>query len=757
MRPIWSSSLRYMSTRQFRCTPGRGAGSMFGVVVAMVLGLSAGAAHASEPVSFRYDVLPVLTKAGCNAGTCHGTPTGKNGFRLSLRGYDPELDLHTLTREVQARRINRFHPADSLVLLKATAELPHEGGRRFDSDSKSYRLLHDWIAQGAVDDVESVPKLERLEITPSDRTLHAPTDSQAMRVTAHFADGSHRDVTDLARFTVHDESIARVSPEGVVTKEKRGEAIVSAEYCNQFASARLIFLEPAPEFAWPDPPANNVIDEHVFAKLKLLKIEPSALSTDAEFVRRVHLDTIGRLPTPDEVRHFLNDEQSDKRARLIDELLDRPEFADWWAMKWADRLGCNQRFVGKAGAVKYHEWIRHAMAANMPEDEFVYTLLTAAGPNYSIPPASFWRRLRVGGIASTVDPLMAAEEISQLFMGIRIQCARCHNHPAERWTQDDYYGLAAFFPRLKFKDGPFVNHRYDKEDTVYIVPNGEVKHARTGETAVPTPLDEAPLEIPAGIDRRAVFAEWLTAPENPYFARTSVNRLWFHVFGRGIVEPVDDFRTSNPPSHPEVLEALTEEFVRSGFDRKHILRIILNSRVYQLSSRTTPTNAEDERYFSHATIRLLPAESLLDAISQATEVPEKFPGLPVGTAAIELPDGEYKHPFLQAFGRPARASACECERDSGTNLSQALHLVSGEIVHRKIRSDKGRAARLAASSLTNEEVLDELFLATLCRYPKAEERELLIERLAASGTDRRQAVEDVLWLLVNHTEFLFQH
>lgn len=728
-------------------------------VVCVGAGGAGGVAGEPEPaaVSFRYDVLPTLTRAGCSAGTCHGTPTGKNGFRLSLRGYAPELDIQTLTREAPGRRIDRMDPDRSLVLLKATAQVPHVGGRRFAVESRAYRIVRDWIAQGAADDPADVPSLVRLEITPADQIVEAPAVPQPVRVLAHFASGPPRDVTHLVRFTVHDESVADVAADGAIEAQGHGEAVITAEYCNRFASARAVLLRPVPDFVWPDPPEQNLIDRHVFAKLKLLRIAPSPLAGDAEFLRRVHLDVIGRLPTVDEARRFLADDDSQKRARLIDALLDRPEFADWWALKWADRLGCNQRFVGVFGAQKYHEWIRHAMAANVPEDEFVRTLLTAGGPNYAIPPAGFWRRLRVGGIGAKVDPLLAAEEISQLFLGVRIQCARCHNHPAERWTQDDFYGLAAFFARVRFKDGPYVKHQYDKENTVYVIDSGDVVHPRTGQAVAPHVLDGEAVSVAEGQDRRKPFAAWLTAPDNPFFARAAVNRIWYHLLGRGLVEPVDDFRGSNPPAHPELLDALAEEFVRHGFDRRHIIRLILNSRVYQTSSQTTPTNADDARYFSHARIRLLQSEQLLDAICQATGVAESYPGLPPGTRAVELPDGEYKHPFLEAFGRPARASACECERDPETNLSQALQLVSGGSVHEKLRSDAGRAATLAASSAGGDEILDELFLATLTRLPTAEERQLLGSRLPPAGTDRRQAVEDVLWLLLNHTEFLFQH
>lgn len=713
----------------------------------------------AAPVSFRRQVLPILTNAGCNSGGCHGTPTGKNGFRLSLRGYDAELDITTLTREVHARRINPEQPNESLLLQKAIAAVPHGGGRRLDPNGKLYALLRTWIHQGAIDDSQTFSPLTRLEVLPAQTLLEAPRVSQQLSVIAHFADGSQTDVTHLARLTVNEEGLAHLEPTGLVVKNKRGEVTISAEYMNDFAAAQVTFLDADPDFHWEEPPQHNDIDQHVFAKLKRLRIPPSGLTTDAEFVRRVYLDVLGQLPTPAEVSTFLTDERptQQKRNELIDDLLERPEFAEWWALKWSDRLGCNQRFVGKYGAMKYHNWIRHAMAVNMPEDEFVRAILTSGGPNYSRPAASFWRRLRVGGIGSKIDPQLAAEEISQLFLGVRIQCARCHNHPGERWTQNDYYGLSAFFPRIRFIDGPYVKQTYDKENTVYALRSGEISHPRTGKPVAPKFLGEPEFDLPKDADRRAAFARRLTAADNPFFARTSVNRIWYHLLGRGLVEPVDDFRSSNPASIPALLEMLTQEFIDSQFDRKQLIAKILKSRTYQLSSQTLAGNADDVKYFSHAAVRLLHAEQLMDAICRATGVEESFPGLPPGTRAVALPDGEYKHPFLEAFGRPARAMACECERDPNTNLGQALHLVSGQFVHDKLQDDQGRAARLAASELPAESILDELMLATLNRFPTTAERELLLNKLNSDKTSRRQVIEDILWALLNHNEFLFQH
>jgi hypothetical protein len=701
---------------------------------------------AAEPISFRREVLPVLTKAGCNAGACHGTPTGKNGFRLSLRGYDPALDLASLTRDAAGRRINRIDPTASAILVKATAAAPHEGGKRFEAASTEYRILRDWIAQDAADDAAAVPV--GLDLSPAEAILDEPIVEQPLHVVAHFADGSTRDVTHLSKFAVADETFASVSAAGVVRKRRTGEAAVSAEYMGRMATSGVLFRGPAPKTQWSDPRANNYIDTHVFAKLRKLREEPSPLCTDAEFVRRAHLDAIGRLPTPAAVRAFLADADPHKREKLVAALLDRAEFADWWGLKWTDRLGVNQRFVGKIGAVKYGEWVRHQIAANVPEDELARRVLTAGGGNYSNPPAGFYRRLR--------DPGLRAEEIAQLFLGVRIGCAKCHNHPGERWTQDDYYGLAAFFVRIQYRDGPFFLQIYDKEETVLTTRTTETYHPRTGEL-VPPKFPGGPVPtIGTGEDRRAVFAAWLTAPDNTFFAKAAANRIWFHLFGRGIVEPEDDFRITNPPANPALLDALAAELVQSGFDRKHLIRTIMNSRVYQLSSRQTSTNADDERNFARHPVRRLAAEQLLDAICDATGVPEKFPAAPPGTPAARLPDGEYKHPFLEAFGRPARAMACECERDPDTTLGQALHLVGGKTIDEKVRSASGRAATLAASQMTDAAVINELFLATLSRFPTEAERSAAVQRLSAAR-DRRTANEDVLHALVNHPEFVFQH
>jgi hypothetical protein len=707
-------------------------------------------ATAADPVSFAREVIPIFTKAGCNSGSCHGTPTGKNGFRLSLRGYDGALDIHTLTREMGGRRIDRIAPDRSLILQKSTGLTSHEGGRRLDPDGDLYRLVRDWIAQGAPDDHARSPRPTSLAVTPAQTILDAPASAVTLKVTATFPDGAKRDVTQLTRFTVNDELAARVAPDGTVTRSKPGEVVVTAEYMGLMTPAVILFRDPNPNFRWPEPPVWNYVDEHVFAKLKVLQIEPAPLCTDEEFVRRAHLDAVGRLPTPDEVRAFLADKNPTKRAKLIDALLDRPQFADWWALKWSDRLGVNQRFVGKIGAVKYHQWVRGMMAANVPEDKFARTILTAAGPNYTNPPAGFYRRLR--------NPEFRAEEIAQLFMGTRIGCAKCHNHPGENWTQDDYYGVAAFFARVQYRDGPFFVGIYDKEETVLAKRDGEMKHPRTGLAVKPKFPGGAVADIPPDADPRAAFADWLTAPDNPYFARAAANRIWFHLLGRGVVDPVDDLRSTNPPSVPALLDALTADLVKSGFDRKHLIRTVMNSRVYQSSGKKNATNAEDVKYFSRYVPRRIGAEALLDAVCDATGVTESFKGFPAGTRAVQLPDGEFPYTFLRVFGRPPRASACECERDTDTTLHMALMLQGGDFIQAKLTAPTGRVAALATSKLTDREAVEQMFLLTLSRRPTTAEAEKVLSFLAKGDKQsRQQRFEDVMHALLNHPEFLFQH
>jgi hypothetical protein len=694
------------------------------------------------PVSFRRDVIPAFSQAGCNMGACHGTPTGKGGFRLSLRGYLPDQDYFTLSREAGGRRINPLAAETSLILRKPLGLVPHEGGLRLSRGTKTYEFLRDWIAEGAKDD-PAAPAAVRLEILPNSRVLNAPARSQQVIVLAHYADGNTRDVTPICYYDSSNPEIAAVDVDGHVAFKNRGEVAIIAHYLDLVANLRLTHLVDVPGFQAVEVPRDNVIDRAVFDKLNRMRIGPSEPCTDAEFLRRVSLDAAGVLPAPAEAEAFLNDPDPDRRARLVDRLLSRPEFYDFWTLKFADILRSNGRLIQPKGTYVFNRWIREQLERNTPMDRFVRELLTADGSAFRNPAANYYRISR--------DPESSVETTAQLFLGVRIQCAKCHNHPFERWTQDDYYGFAAFFSRVKQKNGGLPD-----DEVIFAAPAGEVRQPRTGKVMKPKALGGPTFDDASHSDRRAALASWLTGPENPFFAKSLVNRVWFHLLGRGIVEPVDDFRDSNPASNDELLDGLTGEFVRGGFDLKGLIRTILNSRTYQLGARTNEHNADDAIYFSHAYTRLLPAEVLLDAISTVTGTVTPFDGLPKGARATQIPDGKMENPFLKTFGRPARELACECERESDSNLSQALQLIGGATVNSKLRDDKGRMAELARSNKAPEQITRDLYLVALCREPSATELEAAVAHLNAAS-DRRQGVEDLGWVLINSKEFLFRH
>ncbi len=694
------------------------------------------------PVSFRRDVIPALSQANCNMGACHGTPTGKGGLKLSLRGYLPDQDYFTLTREAGGRRLNVLGAASSLILRKPLGELPHEGGLRLSRNTKTYEFIHDWIQEGAHDD-PGAPAALKLEILPGSRVLHAPAKSQQVVVLVHMADGSVRDITPICYYNSSNPEIADVDVDGHVVFKSRGEVAVIAHYLDLVANVRLTHLVEVPGFKPAEVPQDNVVDTAVFSKLNRMRISPSEACTDSEFVRRAFLDTIGVLPKPEEIQGFLQDTSPDRRAKLIDRLLARPEFYDFWTLKFADILRSNGRLIQAKGTYVFNRWIRAQLERDVPMDQFVRELLTSAGSAFKNPPANYYRISR--------DPENSVETTAQLFLGVRIQCAKCHNHPFERWTQDDYYGFAAFFSRVRQKKGTLPN-----DEVIFTAGDGDVRQPRTGQVMKPKALGGPVLEDPKVADRRVLLASWLTSPENPFFAKSLVNRIWYHMLGRGIVEPVDDFRDSNPASNDELIDGLSASFVKSGFNLKGLIRTILTSRTYQLSARTNELNADDNLYFSHATTKLLPAEVLLDAISSVTSTSTPFDNLPKGFRATQIPDGKMENPFLKTFGRPARELACECERESDSNLSQALQLIGGATVNGKLRDDNGRMARLAKSSLPPEEIAKELYLVALAREPNATETAAAVKHLAAAK-DRRQAVEDLGWVLINSKEFLFRH
>ncbi len=694
------------------------------------------------PVSFRNDVVPALSQAGCNMGACHGTPTGKGGFRLSLRGYLPDQDFQVLSREAGGRRINPFAASTSLLLRKPLGEVPHEGGLRLKRGTKTFEFLHDWIAEGAKDD-PAAAKPVKLELRPGNRVLNFPAKTQQLVALVHYADGSVRDLTPLCWYDTSSNEIAEVATDGHVTFKQRGEAAIIAHYQDLVANVRLTHLTEVPGFKVVEVPQDNPIDRAVFVKLNRMRVAPSEVCTDEEFVRRVYLDVIGLLPTTDDTRRFMGDPDADKRKKLIDELLNRPEFNDFWALKFADVLRSNSRLIQAKGAHIFHRWIRESIEKRVPLDQFVRNLLTADGSSFKNPAANYFRISR--------DPENSTETTAQLFLGVRIQCAKCHNHPFERWTQDDYYGFAAFFAGVKQKKGVLP------DEEVIFASGGDVRQPRTGTVMKPKALGSGVYEDgEKAPERRARLAGWLTADDNPFFAKSLANRIWFHMIGRGVVEPVDDFRDSNPPSNDELLEALASDFKRNKYDLRALVRSIANSRTYQLSARPNELNANDAIYFSHAYTRLLPAEVLLDAISTVTATTTAFNGLPNGARATQIPDGQMDNPFLKTFGRPARELACECERESDSNLSQALQLIGGQTVNGKLRDDNGRMAALAKSDKSPEQITRELYMIALSREPNASELAAAQKHLAAAK-DRRQAVEDLGWVLINTKEFLFRH
>lgn len=695
-----------------------------------------------SPVSFRNDVVQALSQAGCNSGACHGTPTGKGGLKLSLRGYLPDEDFVALSRESGGRRVSTLDADASVILRKPLGEAPHEGGIRLKHGTKAFEYIRDWIAEGAHDD-PNVVAAAKLEAVPGARILHAPAKTQQIAVLLTMADGTRKDVTSICYYDSSSPDIAEVDANGFVKFKGRGEVAIIAHYLSHVAIVRLTHLIDVPDFQVAEVPQGNVVDETVFAKLNHMRIAPSEDCTDAEFIRRAYLDVVGMLPKPEEVEAFMKDSPADRREKLIDALLERPEFYDFWALKFADVLRSNGRLIEPKGAYVFHRWIRASLESGMPMDEFVRKLLASDGSTFSDPATNYYRISR--------EPEAAVETTAQLFLGVRIQCAKCHNHPFERWTQDDYYHFAAFFAQVGRKPGALPG-----EEVVFNAGGGEVKQPRTGAVMPPKGLGGPAIEGGPDADRRAQLAEWLTAGDNPFFGKSMVNRIWYHLMGRGIVEPVDDFRDSNPASNDELLDGLTAQFVAEDYNLKSLIRTILRSRTYQLSAATNPLNADDSIYFSHATTKLLPAEVLLDAISDVTGSPNAFPGLPPGARATQIPDGKMDDPFLKTFGRPARELACECERETDSNLSQALQLIGGATVNNKLRNDGGRVATLAQSGKPPEEITKELYLVAFSRDPSPAELEAAVNHLKAAK-ELRPAVEDLAWVLVNSKEFLFRH
>ncbi len=696
-------------------------------------------------VPFESGVLAALSKNGCNSGACHGSPSGKAGFRLSLRAFDPKIDQQTLITEEFGRRINRLDAAKSLLIAKPMMKTAHGGGLQLRPTDPAYQILTKWIAQGAKLDVPNTPRCVKLEIFPSSkRILRSPIDAQQLAVTGVFSDGSKRDLTQLAVYDSSDANVVVVSRDGLAKRTGNGEAAVLIRFLEHIESLPIAFLEPSESFVWTDPGANNFVDENVNAKLRQMQINRSEVCTDSEFVRRVHLDTIGILPSPEEVQAFLADASADKRARKISELLERPEFAKWWALKWGDLLRLTTKSLGDEGTYKFFRWIENAVATNMPYDEFAHQLLEATGSTLTNPPANFFR--------SATDRNDCVETISQVFLGARLQCAKCHNHPFERWTQDNYYAMGVFFERVQRKKTSRPN-----ELVIWEADAGNVIQPRTGQVMQAWLPGANNIELKSDAEVRKVFADWLTAPDNPYFARIEVNRIWSQLFSKGIVDPIDDFRDSNPPCNPELLDALATEFVKNKFDRKHILRTILNSQTYQTTFRTNATNAGDTKYFSHHEPRLLSAEQLLDAIDHLAGLPRAYGNLPAGTHATQIPAPDIvKLEFLKTFGQPERSSVCACERSDESNLGMAIEFFNGPVVRERISNPENRFRKALAAGKANEEILGELYLAAFSRAPTPEELAASIDYIGKQP-DRSLAFEDICWVVLNSNEFLFQH
>jgi hypothetical protein len=698
-----------------------------------------------ERISFQYGTLAALSKNGCNSGGCHGAPSGKGGFAMSMVAFDPEADKITLTRDFLNRRINLPDPESSLLLRKPMMQVAHRGGLRLRKDDEAYRQLLDWIQQGCKFDADDAPRLTGIRVDPATRrTFEWPAHTQQLRVTARFSDGSERDITRLAMYSSSEEGLATVNVNGFVVGTGRGQVGISVRFLDNVETCYLTFVRDVPGFTWKAPAPANYVDEHVFAKLKLLRYLPSDPCTDEEFVRRAFLDVTGLLPRISETRAFLDEPAPDKRAKLIDALLSRPEFARFWAFKWGDLLRISPATVTEPGTHKYNAWLVKTWDENLPYDQFARELLTTQGSTFEYPAANFFR--------TTANTSEATEMAAQIFLGARLQCAKCHNHPFERWTQDNYYGLGAFFERLQRKKGP----RPD-EMMIFSARRGEITQPRTGRQMAPWAPGAGELKLAPDADRLSAFADWLAEPGNPYFARVEVNRIWWQLMGRGIVEPIDDFRDSNPPANPELLDALAKDFVEHKFDRKHIIRTILNSRTYQASSRPNAFNGDDEKNFSHARKQMLTAEQLLDAVCQVTGEPERFGNLPLGTPATELPAPQPGNTFLVAFGEPTRQSSCACERQSQPSLTEALQLSNSQTIEARLKNGGGPFLRaLTAQKKSDDEIVRELYLAALCRQPREIELQHARDYIAAHG-DHPAALEDIAWSVLNLREFVFRH
>jgi hypothetical protein len=713
-----------------------------------LLGHRAAPASEDPGPSFRLDVMPILMRSGCNTGSCHGAARGKDGFRLSLFGFDPEADYQRITREISGRRINLALTAESFLLTKATNAVPHGGGARIKPGDEYYNTLKRWLDTGAKNDPGPVPAVVAVVLDPPEGVLDGAGATQQLSVRAKYADGSERDVTSLAVFLTNNDNAAKVDATGLVTAGNRGEAFVMARFETHTVGSHFITLPMGVAFQWANPPAANVIDELIHAKLQKLRINPSAICTDEEFLRRASLDICGVLPTSDEYRSFMASADPQKRAALVDQLLVRKEFVDLWVMKWSELMMIRTvpNEVSYKAMLLYYNWLQERIEANTPIDQLVRELLSAKGGTFTEPATNYFQHER--------DTLKTAENVAQVFMGMRIQCAQCHNHPFDRWTMDDYYGFANFFAQIGRKRG-----EDPRETIVFNSGNGDVKHPVGGRVVPPKFLGGAVPDT-QGRDRREVLADWLASPANEYFGRNLVNIVWAHFFGSGIVDEVDDVRVSNPPVNKALLDVLATRFVESRYDFKQLVREICTSNAYQRSTQANETNADDDRNFSKARLRRIRSEVLLDVVTAATATQNKFQGLPLGARAVQIADGNTSSYFLTTFGRATRGTACSCEVKMEPSLSQALHLLNGDTVQEKIASG-GVVKRMLDEKRSAEQIVEEVYLRTLTRMPTEKERTALLEILHDPAAQDPAAIqrnlEDSFWAILNSREFVFNH
>jgi hypothetical protein len=699
-------------------------------------------AKADRPISFKLDVMPVFMRAGCNTGSCHGAARGKDGFRLSLFGFDPDGDHYRLTREINGRRINLALPAEGLLMEKATGKVPHTGGQRFKEGDEYYQTIMRWLEASVPLDPPTVATATSLEIYPKGGVLDGKGSTQKLTVRAKYSDGTDRDVTNLCVFLTSNDTSAKIGPDGIVTAGERGEAFIMARFATFTVGSPFIVLPKGLQFTFPNVPENNYIDKLVNAKLKKLRIAPSELCTDEAFLRRVYVDIVGVLPTPEEYAKFMSSTAPNKREQLVDELLGRKEFAELWVMKWAELLqirSSNQ--VSYKATLLYYNWLQEKVAKNVPVNEWVQELLGASGGTFKNPATNYYQ--------NETDILKISENVAQVFMGMRIQCAQCHNHPFDRWTMNDYYGFTAFFTQIgrKGTDDP-------RELVIFNSGGGEIAHPVSKQQMKPKFLGGAEPDV-TGKDRRQVLSAWLASPDNPYFATNLANIVWAHFFGMGIINEVDDVRISNPASNAELVAELGKRFTDYKYDFKKLVRDICTSRTYQLSTIANASNEGDTRNFARGNVRRIRAETMLDCISMVTETKNKFPGLPLGARAVQIADGNVSNYFLTTFGRATRESVCSCEVKLDPTLSQSLHMLNGDATTQRIRAGALVSRRLGEKK-TPEQVIEELYLRTVCRKPTQKEVTNLSKALAEEP-DKVKVLEDIFWALLNTREFLFNH